>query len=82
MLKRLAKLVTHRVLTANTSLQLAGGSYMAAGVGVVRQFVFSAKIVPKCCFPYLLVLWPVPVLTAELSSSVVKAALSTQHTDS
>ena len=36
----------------------------------------------KCRFPYLLVLWSVPVLPAERSSSAVKAALSTQHTDS
>lgn len=34
--KMLTELVTRRELTANTSLQLANGSYMAAGVGVVR----------------------------------------------
>lgn len=38
--KMLTELVTRRELTANTSLQLANGSYMAAGVGVVRWLAF------------------------------------------
>lgn len=38
--KMLTELVTRRELTANTSLQLANGSYMAAGVSVVRWLTF------------------------------------------
>lgn len=42
--KMLTELVTRRELTANTSLQLANGSYMAAGVSVVMCFGGVLKV--------------------------------------